>query len=73
MKETTRLPLNIIDWRIAGTRSSSCEFRLLPPIWTSCTANLSLAIMYFKMAARSGNIEATYKLGDLYSTDKWGI
>lgn len=33
--------------------------------------DLDLAIAYFKMAAKKGNIDAMYKLGDIFSSDKW--
>ena len=35
--------------------------------------NLSLAIAYFKIAARHDVVDAAYKLGDIYSRDKWGV
>lgn len=36
-------------------------------------ANLSLAIAYFKIATRREHVDAAYKLGDIYSSDKWGV
>ena len=36
-------------------------------------ANLSFAIAYFKIAAIREDIDACYKLGDIYSSDKWGV
>lgn len=36
-------------------------------------ANISLAIAYFKIASMKGDIDASYKLGDIYSSDKWGL
>lgn len=36
-------------------------------------ANLSLAIAYFKIAAKREDIDACYKLGDIYSSNKWGL
>lgn len=36
-------------------------------------ANTSLAIAYFVIAANNKNIDAAYKLGDIYSSDKWGV
>ena len=36
-------------------------------------ANLSLALAYFRIAAMKHDIDAMYKLGDIYSRDKWGI
>lgn len=35
--------------------------------------NLSLALAYFKIAAKKCDIDAAYKLGDIYGSDKWGI
>lgn len=35
--------------------------------------NISLAVGYFRVAARFKNVEACYKLGDIYSSDKWGL
>ena len=36
-------------------------------------ANTSLAIAYFTIAAQKGDIDANYKLGDIYGSDKWGV
>ena len=36
-------------------------------------ANLSLALAYFIVAANKGDVDAAYKLGDVYGSDKWGI
>ena len=36
-------------------------------------ANLSFAIAYFKIASMRQDIDACYKLGDIYSSDKWGV
>ena len=36
-------------------------------------ANTSLAIGYFTIAANKQDIDANYKLGDIYSSDKWGV
>lgn len=36
-------------------------------------ANTSLAIGYFTIAANRGDVDAAYKLGDIYSSDKWGV
>jgi len=36
-------------------------------------ANLSLALAYFKIAALRKDVDAAYKLGDVYGSDKWGI
>lgn len=36
-------------------------------------ANTSLAIAYFTIAANQGNIDAAYKLADIYGSDKWGV
>jgi len=36
-------------------------------------ANLSLALAYFDIAASKQSIDACYKLGDIYGSDKWGI
>ena len=36
-------------------------------------ANTSLAIAYFTIAAQKGDVDATYKLGDIYGSDKWGV
>ncbi|KRL83405.1 tetratricopeptide repeat protein [Ligilactobacillus apodemi] len=36
-------------------------------------ANLDLALAYFKVAAQKENIDAAYKLGDIYGSTKWGI
>lgn len=33
--------------------------------------NVSLAIAYFKIAVRANNIDAIYKLGDIYGCNKW--
>lgn len=38
----------------------------------SIEKNTSLAIAYFKIAAEKENIDAAYKLGDIYGSDKWG-
>ena len=35
--------------------------------------NTSLAIAYFTIAANQEDVDAAYKLGDIYSTDKWGV
>ena len=35
--------------------------------------NLSLALGYFKIASKRGSVDASYKLGDIYGSDKWGI
>ena len=35
--------------------------------------NTSIAIGYFTIAANKGNVDAAYKLGDIYSSDKWGV
>ena len=35
--------------------------------------NLSLAIAYFKVASMNQDIDAAYKLGDIYGSDKWGL
>jgi len=35
--------------------------------------NLSFAIAYLKNAANRKNVDAAYKLGDIYGSDKWGI
>lgn len=35
--------------------------------------NTDLAIAYFELASRQENIDAAYKLGDIYSSDKWGV
>jgi len=35
--------------------------------------NLSLALGYFKLASKRGSVDASYKLGDIYGSDKWGI
>ncbi len=35
--------------------------------------NTSLAIAYFKIAAMRSNVDAAYKLGDIYSREKWGV
>ena len=32
-----------------------------------------LAIAYFKIASEKKNPDATYKLGDIYGNDKWGL
>ena len=39
----------------------------------SIEQNLSLAIAYFKIAAMKKDVDAAYKLGDIYGSDKWGI
>lgn len=36
-------------------------------------ANLSLALAYFKIAALKNDVDAAYKLGDIYGSSKWGI
>ena len=36
-------------------------------------ADLSLALAYLKIACDKGNVDAAYKLGDIYGSDKWGI
>lgn len=36
-------------------------------------ANTSLAIGYFVIAANKGDVDAAYKLGDIYSSDDWGV
>jgi TPR repeat protein len=35
--------------------------------------NVSLAIAYFKIAAKQGDVDAAYKLGDIYGSDKWNV
>jgi len=35
--------------------------------------NTSLAIGYFTIAANKHDIDAAYKLGDIYGSDKWGV
>ena len=35
--------------------------------------NLDLAIAYFTIAAKKGNADAAYKLGDIYGSDKWEL
>lgn len=35
--------------------------------------NTSLAIAYFTIASNMEDIDATYKLGDIYSSEKWGV
>lgn len=39
----------------------------------SIEPNVSLAIAYFKVAAMREDIDAAYKLGDIYSRDEWGV
>lgn len=36
-------------------------------------ANTDLAIAYFELASYRKNIDACYKLGDVYGSDKWGV
>ena len=36
-------------------------------------ANTSLAIAYFIIAANKEDVDAAYKLGDIYGSDKWGV
>lgn len=36
-------------------------------------ANISVSIGYFKMAAIKENIDSCIKLGEIYSTDRWGL
>lgn len=36
-------------------------------------ANLSLAMAYFETAAKRKSVDAAYKLGDIYGSDKWGV
>lgn len=36
-------------------------------------ADLSLAIAYFKIAIKYRDVDAAYKLGDIYGSDKWGV
>ncbi len=36
-------------------------------------ADLILALAYFRIASKRGNIDASYKLGDIYGSDKWGM
>ena len=35
--------------------------------------NTALAVAYFKIACEKKNPDAAYKLGDIYSKDKWGL
>lgn len=35
--------------------------------------NTSLAVAYLKIATSRGNVDAAYKLGDIYGRDKWGL
>lgn len=35
--------------------------------------NTSLAIAYFTIAANQQDVDAAYKLGDIYGSDKWGV
>ena len=35
--------------------------------------NTSVAIAYFTIAANRENVDAAYKLGDIYGSDKWGV
>lgn len=35
--------------------------------------NTSIAIAYFMIAGNKGDIDALYKLGDIYGNDKWGV
>ena len=39
----------------------------------SIEPNLSLAIAYFKTAAFRRDVDAAYKLGDIYGSEKWGV
>ena len=39
----------------------------------SIEPNTSLAIAYFTIAANQQDIDAAYKLGDIYGSDKWGV
>lgn len=36
-------------------------------------ANLPLALSYFRIAALNRNADAAYKLGDIYSSEKWDV
>ena len=35
--------------------------------------NVSLALAYFRLAAMKRDVDAAYKLGDIFSRDKWGV
>ena len=35
--------------------------------------DIDLGIAYFTIAAHKGDVDAAYKLGNIYSTDKWGV
>ena len=39
----------------------------------SIEPNLSLALAYFRIAAMKRDVDACYKLGDIYGNDKWGV
>ena len=39
----------------------------------SIEPNTSLAIAYFTIAANQKDVDAAYKLGDIYGSDKWGV
>ena len=39
----------------------------------SIESNTSLALAYFILSAEMGNIDAAYKLGNIYSSDKWKL
>lgn len=39
----------------------------------SIEPNLSLAIAYFQIAAKAKDVDAAYKLGDIYGSPKWGV
>ena len=39
----------------------------------SVEADTELAITYFELASQKNNVDACYKLGDIYSNDKWGV
>lgn len=39
----------------------------------SIPINVSLAVAYFKLAVEKRNCDAAYKLGNIYSSDKWDL
>lgn len=63
-------------YRLASAMGNPCSISNLGYCYLygrDIEENVPLAITYFKIAARKGDADAAYKLGDIYSSDKWGL
>lgn len=56
-----------------GNIQANCNLAYCHLYGRSVEPNRDLAIAYLELAADRKNIEACYKLGDIYGSDKWGI